>query len=510
MDNVYDLVADFYDNDDGWNQVLRREYAEGFLRREAWHGKNDPTLQKEWGYILMLCIYLGHGEKYLGDLNADDLVDIVAWSGRNVSDFPVTYKNVKNFLGVIGDLFVYLKNEHAISSSLSPRLAQNMLLRDDGTLAIISSGGEFLPGEEKRNEEAMPDSPNKIFLNVGETLSLLLEELHKFFQKDSFNLDLERAVFFYQGFANREKRMEEAESEEFWQCFWDYFLFDYHLIRDDKTPLEHFADLGESHYQALVKELCKARLALFMVEELQDDDLYLCRDFLTDDTYVLNLPLSEDMDTKDMLIIGHIFYNKTMVMNYVRCFQIPKIGRKRLKDQLENFYNWYKIQEPTGTKEDFVARHPMVVRRLTYYAAHSFQLGTFNYETKVQNYIPESSTAGKDEVVICIEKMMMPQHFSYRDVSLATRLWKDFSALETNAIRSPEVWASGVVENYVRLNGVYSYSPQSIANMCWHVPLASLRSVSAAIKEKLKLETHDPRYCNEEGFLMMMFAEKLN
>ena len=237
MDNVYDLVADFYDNDDGWNQVLRREYAEGFLRKEAWHGKNDPTLQKEWGYILMLCIYLGHGEKYLGDLSADDLVDIVAWCGRNVSDFSVSYDNVKHFLSVIGSLFVYLKSEHAISTALAPKLAQNMLLQDDGTLALISPLGEFLPGEERRAEEQMPDSPNKIFLNVGETLSLLLEELHKFFQKDSFNLDLERAVFFYQGFANREKRMEEAESEEFWQCFWDYFLFDYHLIRDDKTPL---------------------------------------------------------------------------------------------------------------------------------------------------------------------------------------------------------------------------------------------------------------------------------
>ena len=510
MDNVYDLVADFYDNDEGWNQVLRREYAEGFLRKEAWRGKNDPTLQKEWSYILMLCIYLGHGEKYLGDLTADDFVDIVAWCGRNVSDFNVSYQNVKYFLGIIGQLFVYLKSEHAISSTLAPRMAQDLLLREDGTLGIVSATGEFLPGEEKRNEEAMPDSPNKIFLNVGETLSFLLEELHKFFQQDTFNLDLERAVFFYQGFANREKRLEEAESEEFWQCFWDYFLFDYHLIRDDKTPLEHFAQTGESQYQELVTELCQARLALFTVEEVQEDDLYLCKDFLTDDSYVLNLPLTEDMDTKDLLIIGHIFYNKTMVMNYVRCFKIPKIGQKRLKDQLENFYQWYKIQEPNGSKEDFVARHPMVVRRLTYYSAHSFQLGTFNYQTKVQDYQRPEKQQTKDEVIVCIEKMMLPQHFSYRDVALATRLWQDFSGLDTNAIQAPEIWAAGVVENYVRLNGVYSYSPQSIANMCWHVPLPALRTVAANIKETLKLEAHDPRYCNEEGFLMMMFGEKLN
>ena len=35
-DNVYDLVEDFYAHDEGWNTLLRQEYAEGFLRMEAW------------------------------------------------------------------------------------------------------------------------------------------------------------------------------------------------------------------------------------------------------------------------------------------------------------------------------------------------------------------------------------------------------------------------------------------------------------------------------------------
>ena len=43
MDNVYDLVEDFYGHDPGWNFLLRREYAEGFLRIEAWHGKMGPA-----------------------------------------------------------------------------------------------------------------------------------------------------------------------------------------------------------------------------------------------------------------------------------------------------------------------------------------------------------------------------------------------------------------------------------------------------------------------------------
>ena len=41
MVNVYDLVANFYENDNGWNLVLRREEGEGFLRKEAWNGVSD-------------------------------------------------------------------------------------------------------------------------------------------------------------------------------------------------------------------------------------------------------------------------------------------------------------------------------------------------------------------------------------------------------------------------------------------------------------------------------------
>ena len=44
--------------------------------------------------------------------------------------------------------------------------------------------------------------------------------------------------------------------------------------------------------------------------------------------------------------------------------------------------------------------------------------------------------------------------------------------------------------------------------MCWHIPVQTLKVVADRIKEKLHIEEYDPRYCNEEGFLMMMFAKK--
>ena len=508
MDNVYDLVADFYDNDEGWNQVLGREYAEGFLRHKAWHGVGDSDLKRDWLHILMLCIYLGHCDRCLGDLTADDIIDAVAWCGRNVADFSVDYASVKEFLDILGELFVFLKEKHAITSSLAPHLAKSQLLKDDGTLGIIDADGDFLPGEELRKNTATPNSPNKIFLNVGEAMGELLQELHSFFQQDAFNLDLERAVFFYQGFTKSEKKMEEAESEEFWQTFWDYFLFDYHLLLDDKTPLKHFSQKGITKYRPLVLELCRSRLALFSVEGTDDGEIYQCRDFLTDEEYSLNLPLSPDMDTKDMLILGHIFYNKTMVMNYVRCFKITKLGQKRLQDQLMSFYKWYKLQEPEGTMESFIARHPMVIRRAIYFAAHYLPMTAFPYTTQVTGYKPPVIRGGRDRIVTCVEKMMTPQHFSCRDVVLCMRMWLDFVAADgkVNA-EVPEVWASGIIENYIRLNKAYSYSAQSVANICWHMSVTDLERAAAKVKETLRLEVFDPRYCNEEGVLTMLLNE---
>ncbi|MFA7067739.1 MAG: hypothetical protein WC127_02065 [Acidaminococcaceae bacterium] len=509
MVNVYDLVANFYENDDGWNAVLRREYVEGFLRKEAWNGVADDELQGKWEYILMLCLYLGHAEIYLGDMNADDIVDAIAWCGRNVTDFEISYDSVKDFLSAMGGLFVYLKDKHAISSSLAPHLAKSQLLKDDGTLALINANGDFLPGEDERIEYAADDVPTKIFLNMGDALAELLEELHDYFQKENFNLDLERAVFFYHGFFSTDKIEAEPETEEFWQCFWDYFLFDYHLLVDDQTPLQHFLVHGKSKNLELVRELSKSRLAIFTVEEACDDGFYSCKDFLTDEEYSLNLPLELDSEIKDMLIVGHIFYNKTMVMNYVRCFQINPISRKRLRGLFADFYAWYKIQEPEGRLTVFIARHPMVIRRLTYFSAHYFAINGFNYKTNVKDYVPTKEDNGFDAVIDCIKKIMQPQHFSYRDISLASRLWKDFSKTKTLDLRKPEIWASGVVENYIRLNGVYKYSPKSIAEMCWNVPMQALSMATDNIKQKLRIEIYDPRYCNEEGFLMMMFSKKL-
>ena len=44
MNNVFDLVADFYGQDEEWNSVLRQSYVENFLRSKSWQGAEDKEL----------------------------------------------------------------------------------------------------------------------------------------------------------------------------------------------------------------------------------------------------------------------------------------------------------------------------------------------------------------------------------------------------------------------------------------------------------------------------------
>ena len=44
MTNIYDVINELYNDDEGWNTVLERRYAEQFLRTEAFHGASDDEL----------------------------------------------------------------------------------------------------------------------------------------------------------------------------------------------------------------------------------------------------------------------------------------------------------------------------------------------------------------------------------------------------------------------------------------------------------------------------------
>lgn len=91
------------------------------------------------------------------------------------------------------------------------------------------------------------------------------------------------------------------------------FSFDYRLLEDDKTPLQHYRDVicrdaSEMDTSVdILNELIKAKLVLFDVQRRTEEGMYVCRNIFTNEKYTLMLPVDDNIDTEGYIFMGHIF-----------------------------------------------------------------------------------------------------------------------------------------------------------------------------------------------------------
>lgn len=513
--NVFDLVADFYNQDEEWNTVLRQSYVENFLRAKSWQGATDKELTEVWDNITLLCLYLGNSGNYLGDMSRDDFIDCVAWCGRNVADFRLTDSRVAKFLDIATELYTHLYNKNIIMNGDSPAEAKAKLL-PEGKLTLMDYDGNFLPEHNKFNVYSTVDLPAKIFLNIGDRLNELVEALRQFFSQERFMRDVERAAFIYSGILLSGAVQEKPGTEEYAQCFWDYFLFDHYMVEYDVHPIKYFYDYvcNEGMFSEegkvsrdVLEELIKARLVLFFVQGVNEEGSYVCRDFLTGDIYNLMLPIDPSTNTDEYLFLGHIFYNETMVMNFLRGMTVPKRARKKLFEVLRNAKSWFAIRNGGDVSwEEFVSRNAMFMRHVTLIFSAYVRMDGFNYTTNVENYLP-MPISQEDKVVQCIKTMMRPYAFAAYDIMLTQRIWSDYKAHYNNfEPRLPDVWAAGAIKNFIDANNIYNYDLSKVAEMCHNIPVTTIQKCAEQIQKTLGVEEHDPRYINEEGLLLMLLS----
>ena len=253
-------------------------------------------------------------------------------------------------------------------------------------------------------------------------------------------------------------------------------------------------------------ELLKAELVFFSVQGRTEDGLFSCVNVFTGEDYMLMLPFDDDVKTENVVFMGHIFYNQTMVMNCLRGMQIPKSSFKRFVKVMKQAKDWVSIREQ-GPFDwgDFIKRYPMFVRHMSLIYSAYVKLDGFNETTTHQHYRPAPRL--KDAVSDELWYAMQPYAFSAFDIKLAQQLWSDYVATtgkNVASIRRPEIWAAGVINCFVQANGVYNYKPEHISTMCNGVPMSTITRTTNEIEEKLLLEPHDPRYINEEGLLLML------
>ncbi len=503
MKNVYDAVRSFYEQDAAWEDILKYDWVEGFLRYKAWQHTDDGKLQNIWQQLLMFELYLAYADVPLPDMQLSDYGDMVGWLDRNVAEFSLELPAVKSFFQTLLDFQKYLVGRRIIKPSASMSEAAKFIT-GGSALRLMDGHLHDMKMPLAFRGFATPDAPAPIYLKLDEHLQQLLLLLNQFYQKAEFIADFERAIFLYHGIMGWEEEELDSQKEDFWLGFWDYFLFDYHLIINDKTPLRHFYDAGDypAETRNLLKELISARFAVFFVKNPSNEDWLECEDLMTGQTFFLPNPGENIQTLKDLLFMGHLFSHNMVLVNYVMSVQVSLILRKRIKDEVTKQFSFYRVQEPQADWDAFFRRHAIAVR-------HAIDIFTtfskLNAVADVQMPEPIEKKGGSLDlkVIDILVQAMKNNAFSFNDQMLTVRMWTDYCSAVSVSARKPQNWAAGLVANFVLINSAFVVDYDYIANM-FDVSESAVREYGNKIARVLGLQEHDLRYLNEEGFIMLL------
>lgn len=512
MKNVYDDVSRFYESEEQQEPIVQQDWVEGYLRQKAWQGLSDDDLRQNWHYIRAFADYLDVNGTYyeydLGEFPCHEYGLALQWMSKNGPAFRLNLKTVRSFFEVLQDFYRYLESRGLISGYEELERA-----------ALEIPGGKrlnlFPPSlhpdrevsEDPKGGESEGSHPMEA-VAMGRAIERLMARLGSYFQQREFTNDFHRALLLFNGPINS---IPAEENGHFWMRFWDYFLFDYHLIASDDTPLAHFQKKYKSKLSAeertILQELLSARFCVFYVDQVVNHDWIDCVHLFTEERFRLPHPQLHHKNVKKMLFFGHVFSRENMMVNYMTTLEISPILRRRIKEEVTRQKALYNVQEPAGDWKDMLSRHALIVRHTIDLLSSMAKVIVTPFHQIDRNYpvIKKGLLSGAAfETLTMILERMPDYTYSLHDTRLAGRMWTDFSNLTELKVRKPELWAASVIYTFSQINGIRLISADRLATD-FGVSAGSIYSNRTKIMELLELQQYDPRYINEEGFLLSLF-----
>ena len=507
--NVYDEVRVFFDEELEWNSAIKREWVEGFLRQQAWQGANDQVLRDSWHNLQMFVSYLAYsGDMSIDEMTAADYSLAVEWMVVQTEGFKPDVKTVNHLFAVLREFYDYLatKRIHFDTAELEQA-------------ATFMTGSKQLKFIEVEDEESMLLTkssltvPKDIGRIVGEAVERLMIKFSAYFQQENFIEDFDRALVLYLGPLGQ--MPEDENDDEFWLGFWDYFLFDYHLLANDRTPINQFqldySDRLIDEERKILQELIGAKFTVFYVESVVNQDWVDCVNLLTDEKFRLPNPNYDYKLVKKLLFYGHVFLqqeeHELVMINFITSVEISSNLRRRIKEEINRQKAMLALQQPDVTWDDFVERHANAVRHTIDLLATWARVNVTSY-TQVERSFPQPVTDEKN-VNMAVTKSLaafMPKFgYSRHDVILAQKLWQDFSRIATVNVRKPAVWAAAVIQAYSQINNGESEMPLDTLAEEMEVGKSSISANRSKIFQVVKLEKYDPRYLSEEGMISLLY-----
>ncbi len=511
MSNVYGTVEKFYDKHIEAEHILPMDVAERYLRRRAWAGISDDELKERWHLLEVALSYVMEMKLYaLESLIPDDYQEILYRLAEDESA-TLTERYVTKALDDLEDFCKYLRRTGFAQLTQQLREARDSFYEEKHfLLPERHQRGEFYSVLE-HPEEITPEDMD----NLSDVLDRLLQTMEEYFHKEWFLVDLARAITLFTGPDCSPPQEGDREAyESFWFSFWDFFLFDYHMIRTDDIPLQYFYAHEKKKMDAteddIVRDLLKARFTVFYIESM-DGEYVTCRDLFTGKDIVLPAPDVFLPDYQRMVLYGHIRCGGVMLLNYISMVPASERLRQRIKDEILRQLELFRYQHPEATMEMFLARHAAAVRHTIHALTDYAQLKV----VPVKDYpAPLRPKEGIREKYAAAEKRLgdaaRKTGFAAYSIKWILRLYEDFLSVSSlsDGMKRRAVTLSAILLSFGEINGMdlIELEDQGVTDVLG-VDTDDAYDMMQEIQRATGYVPFDPRYLDEEGFVQSVFTQ---
>ncbi|MDY2685292.1 MAG: hypothetical protein SOV43_03865 [Selenomonadaceae bacterium] len=515
MKNVYALVDQYYREHTDAALLVEQDVVEQFLRRKAWHGAKDARLKKIWTLLSLMLTYLS--EWNLDDFASLSKYDYQELVYRYAAENPAFTFSEQEVLSVLKMAGEFLRFSSRGETDAKDDAGDWELRLREAKDSLYDNGVFSMPKRRAHDEfynalEHMEEVPQEMLERLNDMLDGLMDRISDYFHQEKYAYDMSRAMQLYAG----PDRFSTDDSRDahmaFWNGFWDYFLFDYHMLSVDDTPLHRYAVLEREHLsqaeQDTIHDLLCSKFTVFEIREISDD-YFVCRDLFRDEE--LLLPLEKPVLTGEperSILCGHLRSHGIMMLNYVTVLPATKKLRLRMKDEILRLFQLFRIQSPKADMDAFLSRESVAVRHVLQILANYAQLQVVPFVGR-QKPIPwdPEVPAALAPLKPMLDQVAKSFGFSAHAKALMQKLAHDYAVkagLEQTVEQMPDMRLALPV-TLARTNGVDLLELPEMEPVFGRRKRSVKRWVEA-IEQTLQIQRYDPRYLTEEGCVAMLYT----
>lgn len=532
MENVYAKIDKFYKNNDSAKKIITKNIVDNYFRKKAWQRVDEKQLKNIWHIIEnMLSFFCTYYKYNLERINSSEYHLILIYYGSKNQDTLMDEKNSIHILDIMLDFAQYLEKKEIVIGMVKQITIAKKLLYSTGEFKLpnIELPIPFDPEQDDLTPEDMfgfYDIDDEEPLDVSdldrldeiaafnENFEDIQGKIIKFFQRPRYKDDLQRAMLMLFGKLRSAAFLNDIEKS---RVFWDFFLFDYHLIDSDKKPLQHYYDIyykkmGDEEQQ-LLADLLKAKFAIYSIDKLNYDDEFcdyriLCNELFSDN--VLQMPLLDDptVDLEHTLIFGHVINDEIMLLGCVSIVKVSARLKKRIKEVILHLYKMFMTQMPKATLDDFMDREAVVVRQVLRIMSSYAQLNLVpNRELpkpiKHVKYLSKPQQNRMNQLL----KQNLPDDMSKYERELIGKIFWDYVEQARGDIAKNDdmdqfYLLTGATMLFFEINGMLLLDKLPPAE---NEDDEMVRKLAVKMRKALHTRPYDPRYLSEAGFLRMLY-----